>query len=230
MLSCGAMRAPWLLALIFTLGCGGPSLADLETGSVSIVVSAVSTEPGVATAGEPQGGLVIERAFVSMSSLVLTPCRSDASELVLSPRGYELLSEPPNAELISTAVTELCGLRFDIDPLARNASEDVPEGASLYVAGTNAAGAPFEIVSEQSWSLELALDEPESFGREQALLGFDLSLWLAALPMDAGYEYLTVEAFEKQLRGAVALYRDANENGALDSDEQTPVATAAAAR
>ena len=224
------MRTPLLLAAGSLLGCGGPSLGDLDTGSVAITVRGVVSDPAVATSGASQGGLGIERAYVSMSSVTLTPCRQDASEIMLSARSYELVREPPNEELVSTAVTELCGLRFDIDPLEQNASEGVPEGASLYVEGTNAAGAPFEIVSEQSFSLLFEVDESAAFGAEPLLLGFDLSRWLAAIPMDAGYEHLTVEALEAQLRGAVALYGDSDGNGALDDGEQTPVASAVAAR
>lgn len=224
------MRTPLLLAASALVGCGSPSLGDLDTGTVAITVSGIATQPEVVSLGEPQGGMGIERAFVSMSSLTLLPCRADAAEVTLSARGYDLLNDPPLQELVSTAVTELCGLRFDIDPLEQNATEGVPEGASLYVTGTNALGAEFEIASEQSFSLLFEVDESAAFGSQALLLGFDVSVWLAGVPMDAGYEYLTVEALEENLRGAVALYVDSDGSGALDEGEQTPVASAAAAR
>lgn len=223
------MRAPLVLA-VMSIGCGGPSLGDLDTGTVAISVSGIATQPEIVALGEPQGGMGIERAFVSMSSLTLLPCRADAAEVMLSARGYELLNDPPLQELVNTAVTELCGLRFDIDPLEQNATDGVPEGASLYVTGTNALGAEFEITSEQSFSLLFEVDSNESFGAEPLMLGFDVSVWLAAVPMDVGYEHLTVEAVENQLRGSVALYRDGDGNGVLEGDEQTPVAAAATAR
>jgi hypothetical protein len=224
------MRSSWLLAVSSLLGCGGPTLGELETPSVSVVVTAISTEEDVVAAGEPQGGLGVERAFVSMSSLTITPCRRDASEITLSPRGYELVSELPNEELVDTAVTELCGLRFDVDPLAENATEGVPEGAALYVAGNDAADMPYELASERSLSFSFEVEEDASFGDQPLLLGFDLSVWLAAVPVEPGAEEVAQTLFENQLSAAVALYSDSNENHVVDEDEQTPVATAAPAR
>src|SRR5687767_10608505 len=118
-----AMRALLLLAVTSLLGCGGPTLADLETPTVTIVVRGVATQPDVVALGAPQAGLGVSRAFVSMSSLTLLPCRQGQGEIILPGRGYDLLSEPPSAEVVSTAVTELCGLRFDVDPLAQNVTE-----------------------------------------------------------------------------------------------------------
>lgn len=224
------MRASWLLLVTPLFGCGGPKLGDLDTPAVSVVVTAISSDSDVAVAGEPRAGLGVERAFVSMSSLTLTPCLQDASEIILDPRGYELVSERPNEELIETAVTDLCGLRFEVDPLAQNATDGVPEGASLYLAGTSADGAPFEIETAQSWSLQFEVSSSQSFGQEPLLLGFDLSVWLAGVPLDPGDEDLTQQAFEENLRGAVGLYRDDDGNGQLEGDEQTAVATATAAR
>jgi hypothetical protein len=224
------MRASWLSALAFVLGCGGPTLGDLETPAVSIVVTAIASEPDVAVAGDPQAGLGVERAFVSMSSLTLSPCREDASEIIISPRGYELVSPLPNAELVETAVTDLCGLRFDVDPLAQNAADGVPEGASLYVAGSSAAGIAYALASEQSLSLSFEVEADASFGNQPLLLGFDLSVWLADIPLEAAAEEAAQTAFETQLSAAVALYVDSNENHVVDAEEQTPVATAALAR
>ena len=218
------MRALLLLAVMSLPGCGSPTLGDLETPSVTIVVRGVATQSGVAAVGEPQGGLGISRAFVSMSSLTLMPCREGAREIILSGRGYDLLSDPPNAEIISTAVTELCGLRFDIDPLEQNVTEGVPEEAALFVQGTDAAGTPFELASDRSLSLLLEAGDGYSFGQLPLLFTFDLSLWLAAIPMGEGLEELGLEAFEAQAAPSVALYVDSNENYALDADEQTPVA------
>lgn len=224
------MRASWLLAVSSLLGCGGPTLGELETPAVSVVVTAISTDADVVAAGEPQGGLGVERAFVSMSSLTLTPCRRDASEITLSPRGYELVSELPNEELVQTAVTDLCGMRFEVDPLAENATEGVPEGVGLYVAGSSAAGMAYELASERTLSLSFEVEQDASFGNQPLLLGFDLSVWLAAIPVEPGTEEVAQTLFENQLHAAVALYADSNENHAVDADEQTPVATAAPAR
>jgi hypothetical protein len=222
---------PAVLSALLALGCGGPSIADLATPTVTLTVRAVATQPGVAAVGEPQGGLGIERAFVSMSSLTLSPCRSGAAKVVLSARGYELISDPPFDETVTTAANELCSLRFDIDPLSQNNVEGVPEDSSLYASGQNAVtSGPFEMASVESFSLMFEAAEGASFGSEPLLLGFDLSVWLATLPPEPELIELAQDRFESQLRSAVALYVDRNDNRTLDQDELTPVATAAPAR
>lgn len=224
------MRPAVLFALL-ALGCGGPSIGDLATPTVSLTVSAIATQPGVAAVGEAQGGLGIERAFVSMSSLTLSPCRAGAAEVVLSARGYELISDPPFDETVTTAANELCSLRFDIDPLSQNNVEGVPEDAAFYAAGHNAAvDMPFEMSSDLSLSLVFETDADASFGTEPLLLGFDLSAWLATIPPEPELFELAQDRFESQLRSAASLYVDRNDNGALDEDEQTPIATASPAR
>lgn len=130
-------------------------------------------------------------------------------------------------ERVTTAVSELCGLRIDIDPVASNASQGIPEGASLYVEAQPAEGDSIRLVGESSASLMFAAEVGASFGDQPLLLGFDLSAWLAGLPeaddMNAGL-------FDSQLLPAAALYVDSNGNGTLDADEQTPVARAARSR
>jgi hypothetical protein len=202
-----------------SIGCGGASLGDLEGPSVSVTLTTTASDPSIATTGEPSGGLLVARVFVSTSSFTLQPCSEEAAEIVLPPRGYDLVTSPVPSEYVTTAVTELCGLRLDIDPLSRNASEGVPEGASMYVQGSDAAGAPFELSSEQSLSLALEANPNSSFGDQPLILAFDLSTWLANIPRAEGMAEIAIELFETQARSSVGLYVDANENGGLDEDE-----------
>jgi hypothetical protein len=89
---------------------------------------------------------------------------------------------------------------------------------------------PYELASGRSLSLSFEVEEDASFGNQPLLLGFDLSVWLAAIPVESGAEEVAQTLFEDQLSAAVALYGDSNENYVVDADEQTPVATAAPAR
>ena len=214
---------------LLSLGCGSPSLGELETSAVSITLTAKASAPAVAALGAPAGGLGVSRAFVSASSLTLLPC-SDAAELVLPPRGYDLLASPAPNEYVTTAVTELCGLRLDVDPLAQNAADGIPEGASMYVEGTDAAGTPFALTSEQSLSFMLEAPADSSFGDLPLFIAFDLSTWLQAIVLTEDMADEAVELLESQARASVAVYTDTDRSGSLDDAEQTPVAKVATER
>ena len=218
------------LALTSMLGaCGGPTLADLQADEVSMTVTGVASDSNVASVGDSAGGLGVTRAFVSASAVTLLPCLSDAGELELGARGYELTQNPPMTERVTTAVLELCGLRVDIDPVAASASDDLPKGTTLYVEGQDAAGNDFSISSQSSSSLLFAPESGASFGDQPLLLGFDLSLWLAGLPVP-DMPRASSALLDSQLLEAAALYVDSNGNGALQADEMTPVARAGASR
>jgi len=218
------------LALTSALSaCGGPTLADLQADEVSMTVTSVASDSSVATAGDSAGGLGVTRAFLSASSVTLLPCLSDASDLELGARGYELLQDPPMTERVTTAVLELCGLRVDIDPVAASASDDLAKGTTLYLEGQDAAGNAFSVSSSSSLSLFFAPESGASFGDQPLLLGFDLSLWLAGLPV-TDEPKASSALLDSQLLDAAALYVDGNGNGALEADEMTPVARARASR
>ena len=210
--------------------CGGPTLGDITEQEVSLTVTGVASAPDVAAIGEAQGGLGISRAFVSASALSLLPCAAGADDIVLQARGYDLLTQPAPSERVTTAVFEFCGLRLDIDPVAQNASDGIAQGASLYVEGKDATGADFTLQSDSSASLLFETDAAASFGQQPLLLGFDLSLWLAGLPLPADMADKSAQLFDAQLLDSAALYVDANANQALDDDEQTPVARAKPSR
>ena len=210
--------------------CGGPTVGDIIQNEVTLNLAAVATKPEVAAIGDPQGGLVVSRAFVSASAVSLVPCHENTSSIVLDPRGYELVTDQRQEETVTTAVTQLCGVQIDVDPLTQNATDGVPEGASLYIEGQDAAGMPFTLSSDRSSSLSFEAAAGESFGELPLLLAFDLSTWLAGLPLPEAMADMQADLFDSQLRDCAALYVDANGNQALDDDEQTPVARAAPSR
>ncbi len=224
------VRAAAASALVMTAACGGPAVGDLDQGEVLITVAGVAGKPEVAAIGDSQGGLSVARAFVSTSAMTVIPCRSGAGEIELDPRGYELISDPPMSERISTAVYELCGLRLSIEPVAENATDGVPDGASVYFEGQDADGADFTLQSDVGTVLLFETDDGSSFGDLPLLLGFDVSSWLAGLPLADDTANESAMQLDSQLVDAAALYVDSNGNGALDDDEQTPVAHATLAR
>lgn len=209
------------LSGLAALGCGGPTVADLQQDEVLLTVGAVGSSPD---------GLEVSRAFVSASAVSLMPCRAEASDVVVAARGYDLLSQPPMSERVTTAVADLCGLRVDVDPVSEAASAGVPEGASLYIEGQDATGAAFALTSQSSMSLLFEAEDGASFGEQPLLLGFDLSIWLAGLPLPEDMADDAAASFDSQLRDAAALYVDSNGNQLLDDDEQTPVAHVVAPR
>jgi len=211
------------------VACGGPTVGD---GVKEVVFSVVATAsaPDVAALGEGQGGLGVSRAFVSVSGLDLIPCSAGASDIALGARGYDLLTSPPPSEAIETAVTMYCGLRVDIAPASRNATSDIPKGTSLYVEGQDVDGNAFALSSQSSSSLSFAPAEGSSFGDQPFLLGFDLSVWLAGLPLPADMADTSAMLFDSQVVDSATLYVDANGNGAVDANEQTPIAEATLSR
>lgn len=231
-----ALGAGSLALAITGLGCGGPTLADLEQDEVLLTVTAVASDAKVAAPGESEGGLSVSRAFVSASAVTLLPCSSDVGALGLGARGYELAQDPPMTERVTTAVSEFCGLRVEIDPVDAVTADGVEPGTTLLVTARDAAGSDVTLTSESSASLLFAAESGSSFGDQPLLLGFDVSTWLAGLPLPPSEDMTDDMAeesnalFAAQLAASTALYVDSNLNHALDADEQTPVARASSPR
>jgi hypothetical protein len=225
-----ALGTQSLALALFGLGCGGPTLADLEQDELVLTVTAVASDAKVAAPAESPGGLAVSRAYVSASAVTLLPCLSDASALGLGARGYELAQDPPMTERITTAVSEYCGLRVEIDPVDDVAAEGVEPGTTLYVAARDAAGNDVTLTSDRSVSLLFEAESDASFGDQPLLLGFDVSTWLAGLPLAEEMADESALQLAAQLPTSAALYVDRNLNHALDADEQTPVARASSSR
>lgn len=220
------MRPP-LLALLVTplaLACSSPGVANLAASEVAVTVTGVASAPEVAALGESQGGLSVSRVFVSSSSFRLLPCDSGSADVTLEPRGYDLLAEAVPREVVGTLVTKWCGLQLDIDPVSRNAAEGVPDGASLYVEGTDAEGAAFALSSAASTSVKLEALDGEGFGSVALLLGLDVSTWLEGVMLTPEQADMTSEQLSERAPTAFGLYADQNDNQSLDEDETTPVA------
>jgi hypothetical protein len=215
-------KTPVLAALCGLLGvaCSGPTAGDSAEGQVTLQVSGVYLGDSAIASGDERGDFTMSRALVSFGGMSLVPCASGAAEIGIAARVYDLMALPPLGEVVSTAVSEYCSLRVDLAP-APDAADGMPAGDSLFIdaqdASGSSAGGPLE--AEDSPSLTFTADSGASFGDQPLLLGFDLSGWLSYLAGNA-LDPEHVALFDD----SPALYVDANGNGALDADEQTPIA------
>lgn len=223
------MRAAAFAGCALTAACGGPSVGDIESQALTLQVSGMYLGSKAVASGDERGDFTMSRALISVDSMTLTPCASGAGAIVLDPRVYDLRATPPLGETVTTGVSEFCALRVDLAPspdLKERSGSNVSE--SLVLEAQDETGAKVTYAAEDSPSLTFTPDGDTTFGDQPLLLGFDLSVWL---------EYLAGSAtnplpgsFDSTLTDAAALYVDSNGNGALDDDEQTPVAHAAASR
>lgn len=216
------------------LACGGPSVGEIAEQRVTVTLNAMSSQPSVAAVDTASEGLSVKRAFISASAMTLVPCSDDAASIVLAARGYDLLDSP--SEEVTTAVTELCTVQLDVDPVSDAATEGVPDGATLYAEAKDSSSQALSFVSERSHALRFEAKRGATLG-PSLIIGFDLALWLTGLPLppDEAMPPTDMSAaesdlFDSQLRSAVALYADSNENQRLDDDEATPIAIASASR
>lgn len=221
------MRASVFVFVPLLAACGSPGVGDLIEPELTLTLTAHSSEPAKVAVGDAQDGLGVTRAFVAASALSLVPCSKDVSGIVLEARGYDLLRSP--SEAVSTAVTAWCALELDLDPVDGTTTTGVPDGSTLYVSAKDAADTAFSFSSDRSTSLRFeATDSDEGFPSSSLIIGFDMSKWLAGLPI-AEPDMTETESgvLYDQLPGSVALYVDSNLNQELDDDETTPIATAA---
>lgn len=201
--------------------CGGPNVGEILGQEVTLDVLATTSAPDVAAIGDSRGGLGVSQAFVNAKSITLVPCEQPDAGITIDPRAYDLLSTPPLAENVTTAVSDFCTLTLDVASAADGGSEDAPGGAAFYVAGSDADDKPLELSSSEAASLVLRSETGASFGDQPLLLGFDLGVWLAGNVTAADADPASLAA---QFADSVALYVDENGNHALDDDERAPVA------
>lgn len=225
------MRALMLGVLPLLAACGGPDVTDIVEQEVALTLTAVTSQPDIAAIGEPDGGLGVTRAYVATSAVSLVPCREDAASIVLSARGYDLLSTPPPGEVVTTAVNEWCAIQIDLDPVTTAQAQDLPDGVTLAVEAKDADDTSLLFTSARSKSLRFTSETAAGFPSTTLLLGFDVARWLAGLPLpEPDMTKEEGDLLDSQLATAVELYADLNDNQALDEDETTPLARAAAPR
>jgi hypothetical protein len=220
------LRVGGLLGMFLAAACGGPEVGDIAGQQLTLQVSGVYLGPEAVASGDERGDFTMSRALISVDSMTLTPCMDGVGVITLEPRVYDLLSDPPFGESVTTAVSEFCGLRVDLTPSPDLTEDGATSGSSVFLEAQDETQAKLAYVDEDSPSLTFTADEGASFGEQPLLLGVDLSLWLTHL---AGAATNANPGLLDATLGA-ALYVDSNGNHALDDDEQTPVAQAALSR
>jgi hypothetical protein len=225
-----AARALTLLAVAACVGCSSGS--DYTEGGGQVVIAPLSREP-------TSKAVTVDSAQLSLALLSLQACAADTSTLKVRNFPIELFHEPAYHAIFESAVTDFCSVGLDLAPApAGDALPDL-QGYTALLRGTRADGAAFELTSTLSTSF--AFVSSSVLAADKLVLGVDLEQWLAGVDLDAATATDDVvqinadtnpdqlAAFDAAVSGALALYVDANGDGALSDSELTAVATAAAA-
>jgi hypothetical protein len=222
------VRAAGLAGCVLTAACGGPTVADIESDVLTLQVTGVYLGPKAVASGDERGDFTLSRALISVDSMTFTPCAAGSGSIILEPRVYDLLADPPLGETVTTAVSEFCTLRVDLTPSPDVTEDGTSPSESLLLEAQDETEAKVTHGGEDSPSLTFTAEDDASFGDRPLLLAFDLSAWLAFLAGEATDP--NPGLFDSTLTDVAALYVDSNGNDALDEDEQTPVAHATASR
>lgn len=216
------------LLIVFGTGCAPTETGNPPNGSVQLGFTAFSSAPTVAALAEPGAGLVVDRAAVNVTSLSLLPCTTSSASLEVPAASYELVGASKTLELLGPE--RLCGLALELGP-----SESA--GPAVFIHGTRAVGAPFEVLSFATTTVALQAKAGDEFGDQPLLLAFDLGVWFTQVDvhgahagadgvarLDAALNPDLLAAFEARASLSVTLYEDADGDGVLDDDEATPIA------
>jgi hypothetical protein len=223
-----------VLALAAATACGGSEDGvPIESSVTKLALTVATTDEALVAVRSEGAAISVDEVGVSLRSIGIVPCASDASAIAIDDYAVELTVEPATQANFESSVHDYCGVELDIEP---SSSDDPPELAELavFVRGTRSDDTPFEIRSELE--LEATFSSEAAFGAH-AVLGFDLATWFSGVELDAagatdGVVLIDgdenedlLAAFEANTRGAVALYVDADRDGVLDADELEPIAT-----
>jgi hypothetical protein len=211
------MRLALLALAALPLSCGGPTVGEIVSLELSLTARAVSSDSSAVAIGEPDGGVGLSRAYLGVKQMRFEPCNEEITPIDLEPRGYELIATPPYGERIKTAVQSYCAIELELAPLEKG-------GASVQVEGTDADAQPFELSTDEAFSLRLEAEDADGFGPGPFLLGVDAATWLAGLPLSEDMADQAASLLREQLQASVTLYVDVNDDGVLDPDEE-PVHT-----
>ncbi|MDD9945235.1 MAG: hypothetical protein OXU20_29600 [Myxococcales bacterium] len=231
-------------ALAWVTGC-----AATETGNPvamqRLALTAVSSAAQVQL--EPGGNaeVLVEEAWIVLGDVRFIPgndCDSghdDAGRVDISgPTVVELLSDPAPLSF-EVEDREYCRVRLPLeraDEVPRSAPEALEDHAVVLI-GSLADGTPFEVRSRDKREAEVrSRSEPFRLGGAEAglLLAFDVGRWLEGLDLagaeDDGDGRIVIDdddnrdlldQFEQNMREALELFRDLDEDGQLDDDERS---------
>ncbi len=218
-----------------SLGCNATETGNPPAqGVVSLGLTAFSSTPETAALGAAQGGLLIDRLVVNLSSLSLIPCSADSAPIKVEPASFDLVGERHQQQV--SGDVELCSVRLEFGPRP-SATDVVPAGTAIYIHGQRTDGSPFEVVSTSTALFDLNASSSSTFGTKPLLLAFDMGAWFTNVDvhnahaeaggiarLDNALNPAILAAFEARTTLSVALYVDQDGDGVLDEGERTPVA------
>jgi hypothetical protein len=219
------LLARFLLGWLALGAFGCSSNDELEdTGGLAVV--SISALPFA-----PENAFEVEEAWVALRRVDLVPC-GDEGTIGVSDFPADLLNHPPVQALYHTGLFEYCSVHLEIEP-ALLANETEPHAALVH--GKRADGVSVEIESNFTTAIDVA---GQRFDVSRVVLGFDLTSWLSGIDLDAlepdadgrvlidsEHDPDLLDAFDRGLELAPALYRDLDADGLVGPDELTPIAT-----
>jgi hypothetical protein len=218
------------VAALFCLAVAGCS-SGTETGNpddvVRLGIGALPDRPPLA--------LDLDEARVSVRSLSLSDCEGVlGEEAVAGP--LDLLAADGATLRAIRPERDTCGVILELAPLEASEPSELA-GLTLRFSGARADGARFTVSSTLSRHIPLISRAGASLDTRRLFAAFDLALWLDAadvgsLPLvdgvvviDASQNPDALAALDAATVRALAVYLDANQNGTLEVDERTPIAT-----
>lgn len=232
------------LALCGWLG----ACAGTETGNPSFVgrlgYDAYTSAPSVvglsmALEGSEDSLLTVDSAWLVLGDVALqsgSDCDAKHVDIEGLGAGDHATGQAPPTDFASEP-GKFCGVRLPFAP-----SDALPDGApdslkneSVLVRGKLPDGRPYEIHSELQESLDLratAGDFVLDSKHRSVVIGFDVAHWLSELSWDdatapdgavivsASSNRELLQQFEAVLPRGVALFRDHDNNGEMDSDPE----------
>ena len=224
-------------------GCAGT-----ETGNPSFVgklgYDAYTSAPSVvglsmALQGSGDSLLTVDNAWLVLGDIELqsgADCNAKHVDIEGLGAGDHAAGQAPPTEFAGEP-GKYCGVRLPLAP-----SDELPDGApdslqteSVFVRGKLPDGRAFEIHSALQESLNLratAGDFALDSNHRSVVIGFDVAHWLSELSWDDATTFdgsvivsvlsnrELLEQFEAALPSGVALFRDHDDNGEMDSDPE----------
>jgi hypothetical protein len=237
-------RRPWLALCLLVLpfvcplpGCSGTETGNPKPPAIELSVTAYSSEFGQVSVGRAGGKLRVDHAFVTLDRVELLTCSARGKSVTFDVGEVDLAKRPAHLFVAESDETDFCSARV---VLSRGTGEVTSElaGRSTVLQGTREDGASFQVASELELTVNLASSSPSTpIGGRRLLLGFNLADWLdgvgvetatadnGTVSIDSTHAPEALATFDSQAKAAVALFDDADGNGQLASDNQTPAAS-----
>lgn len=228
----------WLSCVLALAGCSASETGN-PVGGRTLQLLARSSDPVVGVGEDAE--LRVDAAWVVLDDIRFeSAAQCDSGETreadIDGPIIVDLVQRPEPLPL-ALEDTAYCRVRVKQDRAERvpNGAPEELEDASIVVTGTRRDGTPFVIRTRREREAELR-SESEPFELDAAtnalILAFDVGKWLegveldTAEPNDEGVIRIDddndddrLERFEENVEAALELFRDRDEDGALDPDD-----------